>query len=127
MSTLAYPLYLYRRGHRAVLDLNTWLAAAAEDAEGHDQDAAPSASATTLDSARLDLDPPGFSCKTFQDLTVWPLRVVGNIARIFVDVAAGVDVVRPERYTDNRTRTAAVGEMMESFARCQPLAFCTTN
>lgn len=65
----------YRCGDRAVLDLNTWLAAAAEDAEGHDQDTAPSASAATLDRARLDLDPPGFLCKTFQDLTVRLLRL----------------------------------------------------
>lgn len=69
-----------------MLDLNTWLAAAAEDAEGHDPDAAPSASANTLDRARLDLDPPGFLCKTFQDLTVRPLRLEGVICSGFIAV-----------------------------------------
>lgn len=74
---------------RAVLDLNTWLAAAAEDHD-HDQDqdqdddhdpdtrrdhdpssSSPfSANDAFLNRARLDLDPPGFSCKSFQDLTV---------------------------------------------------------
>ncbi|CAM9312401.1 unnamed protein product, partial [Hapterophycus canaliculatus] len=58
-----------KAGDRAVLDLNTWLAAAAEDTEGHDPDTAPSSSGSTLDRARLDLDPPGFACKAFQDLT----------------------------------------------------------
>lgn len=63
-----------------MLDLNTWLAAAAEDcnadhegdAERHGQHAsvALSAFANSLDRGRLDLDPPGFSCKAFQDLTV---------------------------------------------------------
>ncbi|CAB1118482.1 unnamed protein product [Ectocarpus sp. CCAP 1310/34] len=57
-----------KAGERAVLDLNTWLAAAVEDTEGHDSDGAAPSSASTLDRARLDLDPPGFSCKAFQDL-----------------------------------------------------------
>lgn len=64
---------------RAVLDLNTWLAAAVEDTEGHDSDGAASSSASTLDRARLDLDPPGFSCKAFQDLTVWRPYCVARI------------------------------------------------
>ncbi|CAM9832246.1 unnamed protein product [Ectocarpus sp. 12 AP-2014] len=62
---------------RAVLDLNTWLAAAVEDTEGHDSDGAASSSASTLDRARLDLDPPGFSCKAFQDLTRQGFCVTG--------------------------------------------------
>lgn len=58
-----------------------WLAAAAEDTEGHDQDvASSSAPANTLDRARLGLDPPGFLCKTFQDLTVRLPRLVGTIS-----------------------------------------------
>eukprot|EP00752_Nemacystus_decipiens_P015142 g13489.t1 len=78
-----------KAGDRAVLDLNTWLAAAAEDcnadheddAEGHDRDhdrnVARSSFANGLDRARLDLDPPGFSCKTFQDLTGQGFCVTG--------------------------------------------------
>lgn len=52
-----------------MLDLNTWLAAAADEGD-HGEDAPPSASSNTLDRARLDLDPPGFACKAFHDLTV---------------------------------------------------------
>ncbi|CAN0154421.1 unnamed protein product [Scytosiphon promiscuus] len=66
-----------KAGDRAVLDLNTWLAAAAEDAEGHDPDTGSSSSRNTLDKARLDLDPPGFACKAFQDLTRQGFCVTG--------------------------------------------------
>lgn len=79
-------LFLVAR-HRAVLDLNTWLAAAVEDQETEETshsrsrssalefeqdkylDEGPSAPAT-MDIARLDLDPPGFTCKAFHDLAV---------------------------------------------------------
>lgn len=73
-----------------MLDLNTWLSAAAEDCNahhgddaeghGHDPSVALSSFANSLARARLDLDPPGFSCKAFQDLTVRPLRVVFSTA-----------------------------------------------
>lgn len=70
-----------------MLDLNTWLAAAVEDqgteetsqSHGHlassnlehdtRLEVGPSAAAT-MDIARLDLDPPGFTCKAFHDLPV---------------------------------------------------------
>eukprot|EP00903_Cladosiphon_okamuranus_P017746 g16336.t1 len=76
-----------KAGDRAVLDLNTWLAAAAEDCNGeggadghsrhHDPDVAPSTFANSLERTKLDLDPPGFSCKAFQDLTKQGFCVTG--------------------------------------------------
>lgn len=48
----------------------------------------------------------------------------------FAYVTAGVNVVRQKPHAKNRTIFAAmapVGEIMESFARCQPLECCTTN
>lgn len=76
-----------------MLDLNTWLAAAVEDQgaeetpQSHAHSAIPSSSSnfdqikrleevygpsapTMMDIARLDLDPPGFTCKAFNDLPV---------------------------------------------------------
>lgn len=47
--------------NRAVVDLNTWLASAFEEndneVDGHN-------------TISLDLEPPGFECKAFRDLSV---------------------------------------------------------
>eukprot|EP00904_Undaria_pinnatifida_P009331 jgi/Undpi1/5528/HiC_scaffold_2.g00805.m2 len=63
-------------GDRAVLDLNMWLAAAAEDNEGGH--ASLPSSENALSRAIIALDPSGFTCKTFHDLAKQGFCVTGR-------------------------------------------------
>ena len=56
--------------HRAVVELNTWLASAGEDGEDEGCNGKTDTSGVCLDRVRLDLDPLGFECGAFHDLSV---------------------------------------------------------